>query len=180
EEGPQAAAVQVAGGQLQLLHLVARGAHDRSQHRALERGHLDGGEVDSTEGADGLGRESLVLELVQEEQVVHELRGGQALAALPDDRLLHGLSDLEGCQVLDGAAQLLQDGAVAAGQDPTHEDGKELEDLIVGGLIGVAHGALHTQDAGVDLVQDIIIVVVLLFKQLLCHGVSDGILVLAA
>ncbi|KFW85109.1 hypothetical protein N305_04123, partial [Manacus vitellinus] len=180
EEGPQAAAVEVAGGQVELLHLVARGAHDRGQDRALEGVHLDGGEVDSAEGAHGLGREALVLELVQEEQVVHQLRGGQPLVALPDDRLLHGLGDLEGRQVLDGAAQLVQDGAVPAGQDPAHEDGEELKDLVVGGLVGVAHGALHAQDAGVDLVQDIVVVVVLLLEQLLCHGVGDGVPLLPA
>ncbi|KFP77628.1 hypothetical protein N310_08958, partial [Acanthisitta chloris] len=180
EEGPQAGGIKVAGGQVQLLHLVRRGAHDRCQDRALEGGHLDGGEVDGAEGADGLGREALVLELVQEEEVVHQLRGGQALPALPDDCLLHGLGDLKGRQVLDRAAQLLQDGAVTAGQDPTHEDGEELKDLIIRGLIRVGHGALHAEDAGVDLVQDIIVVVVLLFEELLCHGVGNSILVLAA
>uniref|UniRef100_A0A8B9E915 Uncharacterized protein n=1 Tax=Anser cygnoides TaxID=8845 RepID=A0A8B9E915_ANSCY len=180
EEGPQAAGVQVAGGEVELVHLVARRAHDGRQHGALERGQLDGREVDGPEGADGLGREALVLELVQEEEVVHQLRGGQPLAAVPDDGLLHGLGDLEGCQVLDGAAQLLQDGAVAAGQQPPHEDGEELEDLVVGGLVGVPHGALHAQDAGVDLVQDVVVVVVLLFEELLRHGASDRVPVLAA
>uniref|UniRef100_A0A672UFS2 Uncharacterized protein n=1 Tax=Strigops habroptila TaxID=2489341 RepID=A0A672UFS2_STRHB len=137
-------------------------------------------EVDSPEGADGLSCEALVLELVQEEEVVHQLGRGQPLAALPDDCLLHGLGNLKGCQVLNGAAQLLKDGAVTAGQDPTHEDGEELEDLIIRGLIRVAHGALHTQDARIDLVQDIIVVVVLLLEQLLCHGVGNSILVLTA
>ncbi|KFV61126.1 hypothetical protein N307_03121, partial [Dryobates pubescens] len=180
EENPQASGVQIAGGEVQLLHLVARGAHDRCQDRALERSHLDGGEVDGAEGADGLGREALVLELVQEEEVVHQLRGGQPPAALPDDCLLHGLGNLKGCQVLDGAAQLLEDGTVPAGQYPPHENGEELKDLILGGLVRVAHGAFHTQYAEVDLVQDIIVVVVLLFEQLLCHGVGNSIPVLAA
>ncbi|KFU89435.1 hypothetical protein M959_13947, partial [Chaetura pelagica] len=181
EEDPQAAGVQVAGGQVQLLHLVGRGTHDSCQDRALEGGHPDRGEVDGPEGADGLSGEALVLELVQEEEIIHQLGGGQPHAALPDDCLLHGLGDLKGCQVLDGAAQLLQDGAVAAGQDPPHEDGEELKDfVVVRGLIRVAHGALHAQDAGIDLVQDIIVVVVLLFEELLCHGVGNSIPVPAA
>ncbi|KFP33969.1 hypothetical protein N325_03265, partial [Colius striatus] len=180
EEDPQAARVKVAGGQVQLLHLMARGAYDRCQDRALERSHLDRREVDSPEGADGLSCEALVLELVQEEEVVHQLRGGQPFAALSDNRLLHGLGDLKGCQVLDGAAQLLKDGTVTAGQDTPHEDGEELKHLIIRGFIRVAHGALYTQDAGIDLVQDIIIVVVFLFEQLFCHGVGNSILVLAA
>uniref|UniRef100_A0A8B9T1H5 Uncharacterized protein n=1 Tax=Anas platyrhynchos TaxID=8839 RepID=A0A8B9T1H5_ANAPL len=180
EEGPQAAGIQVAGGEVELVHLVARGAQDGGQHGALEGGELDGGEVDGAQGADGLGREALVLELVQEEEVIHQLRGGQPLAAVPDDGLLHGLGDLQGRQVLDGAAQLLQEGAVAPGQQPPHEDGEELEDLVVGGLVGVPQGALHAQDAGVDLVQDVVVVVVLLFEQLLRHGASDRVAVLAA
>uniref|UniRef100_A0A8C9L7I8 Uncharacterized protein n=1 Tax=Pavo cristatus TaxID=9049 RepID=A0A8C9L7I8_PAVCR len=180
EKSPQAAGVKVAGGQIQLLHLVARAAHDRSQNGALERGHLDGGEVDGPEGADGLSCEAFILELVQEEEVVHELGGGQPFAAVPDDSLLHGLGDLKGRQVLDGAAQLLQDGAVPAGQDPTHEDGEELKDFIVSGLIRVPHGALHAQDAGIDLIQDVVIVVILLFEQLLRHGAGDGVPALPA
>ncbi|KFR16726.1 hypothetical protein N306_10362, partial [Opisthocomus hoazin] len=178
EEDAQAARVKVAGGQDQLFHLMACGAHDRRQDRALERGHLDRREVDSPEGADSLSCEALILELVQEEEVVHQLGGRQPLATVPDNCLLHGLGDLKGCQVLDGAAQLLQDGTVTAGQYPTHEDGKELKDLIIRGLIRVTHGALHAQDAGIYLVQDIVVVVVLLFEQLLCHGVSNSIPVL--
>nr|BAE28779.1 unnamed protein product [Mus musculus] len=104
--------------------------------------------------------------------MVKKLRGGQHLPTQLPQLLLDGLGILQGIQVLDGTAKLSQHRPVVGREKSAHEHGEELKDFILRGFIWVAPGALHTQDAGTHLIQNIVIVVVFLPEHLQHHGLG--------